>query len=653
MAEKALYKKLKVAFEDVERLTVEGEEIKPELITAALQKEIVGQVNEEFETSWKAQQAKVAVWLSRLKLYNNQRRDADAVGDPLLFTIFNTVMASLYDDRLMANWEGRGGEGDEDIEDNLNALSEYDYDVMGKDIVEYEWGWDSAFYGRGLCLMMEFNRAQEVMAPVPEIIDPATFIHDTRATSVNGGSGGRGAMRFGGYETGATYWELKKLPGYFNLEKLKKGSEIRSLLQEARQQRAAAQGTDSFPQQDEELGKYRNYEFNLLNWFTSIKGEKYLVTLGNSRSLVVRLVKLKYADRWPIIDRVVYPMAHDWDGVSIPDLVEDKQRMKAVLLNLGIKGAKADEMPRYLYDRTRIKNKNDLNYRSNKYIGVDGRVDNAMVPVQKNNASQWAQIILNILDNAAQKATATPETQQGMPVDQQRTLGELQLVASKVDTRYSMMAKVFGWSEKEFWRQWYRLYKLHFKDEIDEKVVRLQGPLAPVWRPLTRENIVAAIDPDVKIESRVISEAKRLREQQSFDNMAAILLQDPEVNRRYVQKRLAKLRGIKKEELDMMFPQTVDEIQAEDENSLLNAGKLPKIGIEDDHLVHMTIHAKANQGAHTLAHTRAHKQLMLLKRNRPDLFPQQTQPGFQPTGGQQPVAQNTAEMNKGAPTPVQ
>lgn len=258
------------------------------------------------------------------------------------------------------------------------------------------------------------------------------------------------------------------------------------------------------------------------------------------------------------------------------------------------------------------------------------------------------------MDTAAQRATATPETQQGMPVDQQRTLGELQLVASKVDTRYSMMAKIFGWSEKEFWRQWYRQYKMHFKDEIDEKVVRIQGPLAPIWRPLTRENIVSAIDPDAKIESRVISEAKRLREQQSFDNMAQIFLQDPEVNRRYVQKKMAKLRGLKKEELDMMFPQTVDEIQAEDENVLLNMGKLPKIAIEDGHQVHISVHAKANQSPHVLAHVRAHKQLMLLKRNRPDLFPSEQGPVFQPQGGQTPVAlPATAEVNRGAPTPTQ
>ena len=638
MATTAPYKKLKLNYQEIERMIVKGEEVVPDIIDVQTQKSIIAQVDEEYNVCYPHTEAKRTQQLARLKLYNNQRRDEDAVGDPLMFTVFNTVLASLYDDRLMAKWEGRSGEGDEDVEENLNALAEYDYDIMGKSELDYQWDWDTAFFGRGLMLMMDFDR-EGIMAPVPEIIDPTTFVRDPRASSVNGDFRGRGGMRFGGFETGASYYELKNLPGYFNIQSLRKGKDIRSLLDKAREARNIAQNTENFPQKEETLGKYNNYEFKLLNWFTTIKGEKYLVTLGNCRSTLIRLVPLKYGGLWPIIDRTLYPMAHDWDGVCVPDLTEDKQRARAVFLNLGMKSAKADVMARFLYDRNKIKNKNDLNYRVNKYIGVDGDVTNAMVPVQKSNAYQYVNVLMDVLDQAAQRATATPEIQQGMPSDQQRTLGELNLVSSKVDTRYSMSAKIFGWSERAFWRQWYRQYKLHFKDQIDEKIVRVQGPLGPEWRPLTKENIIAQVDPDVRIESRIISEAKRMREQQGFDSIAGLALQDPESGHRYILKKAAKLRGFKKQEIDMAFPPTVDEMQAEDENKLLNVGKLPTIGIRDDHKTHIFIHAKANQNAQTMAHTRAHKKLMIVKRNRVDLFPPPTAPAFQ-----QPGSQSTAGM---------
>lgn len=649
MAKQAPYKKLKVAYEDIERQISDGDEIENETIPASLQKAIVAQVNEEYEVAFPHTEAKRKVQLARLKLYNNQRRDPDKVGDPLMFTVFNTVLASLYSDRLDVSFQGRS-EDDEDVEENLNALAEYDYDVMGKSELDYYWDWDTCFFGRGLLLMMDFDR-EVSLAPVPELIDPVTWIRDPRATSVNGDPiRGKGSMRFGGYETGATYYELKKLNAYFNINSLRKDKEIRSLLSEARQAREDAQGRENFSQREETLGKRNNYEFNLLNWFTTVQGEKYLITLGNQRSVLTRLVKLDdYGGRWPMEDRTLYPMSNDWDGVCIPDFTEDKQRMRAVLLNLGVKAAIADAMPRYLFDRNRIKNKNELNYRAQKYIGVDGSTDGAIAAIQKSNPSQFVSAIMDSLDQAAQRAMATPEIQQGVPSADQRTLGELQLVSSKVDTRYSMSAKIFGWSEKGFWRQWYRQYKIHFKDGIDEKIIRIQGLLAPTWRPLARENIISDADPDVKVESRIVSDAKRQKELNSFERFAGLAMQDPANNRRWIQKKLGKLNGLKKEEIDQAFPPTIDELQAEDENELLNAKKLPPVGVQDDHLTHIHIHAKAEQNAQTIAHIRAHKKLMVAKRNRPDLFPPPVAPGFQQPGSKSiPTQQATPGL--AAPT---
>ena len=655
MAGKAIYKQLKVAYQDIERLVVKDEKEVEETIDIATQKKIIDQVNEEYELSFRYNEEKRALNLARLRLYNNQRRNSNAVGDPLMFTIFNTIHASLYDDRLMASWEGRGGEGDDDVEENLNVLADFDYDVMGKSEIDYYWNWDAEFFGRGLLLQMDFDRSEGVMAPCPELIDAASFIRDPRAKSVNGyGAKGKGAMRFGGWEVGATYYELKNLPGYFNINPLRKDKEIRSLLKETRDARSQAQGTTPFDIHEEALGKYNNYEFTLLNWFTTIKGEKYLVTLGNSRSILVKMTKLDYQNRWPISDRTLYPMAHDWDGVSIPDLTEDKQRAKAILLNLGLRSAKSDAMGQYLYDKDRIKNMNDLNWKTDKFIGVNGRVDNSIMPVNKSTVHQYVNVIMDILDGAAQKATATPEVQQGISSDQQRTLGELELVSSKVDTRYSMSAKVFGWSERSFWRQWYQQYKKHFKNKIDEKVVRIQGALAPIWRPLTRENIISSVDPDVKIESKVISEAKRQREQQAFSGYAALAIQNPENDRRFIEKKLAKLNGMTKEEVDMAHPPTVDEIQAENENQLLNSEKLPKISVDDNHLVHRQIHAKANQNTYSLVHIRQHEKLMLTKRDNPEMFqpPQQNVPVQAPPGAQQgpPVSNPPATPAPTTPT---
>jgi len=74
---------------------------------------------------------KLDEWAVRLKLYNNQKRDKETIGDPLLFTIHQTVLASLYSDRLGVDFLGREA-GDEETAENLNAMAEYDYDEMEK-----------------------------------------------------------------------------------------------------------------------------------------------------------------------------------------------------------------------------------------------------------------------------------------------------------------------------------------------------------------------------------------------------------------------------------------------------------------------------------------------------------------------------------------
>lgn len=642
-----LLDKLKGEFQDIDRQIVEGDAIVQDKVDVETQERIARQVNDEYDASERFNEEKRATNLARLKLYNNQRRARSSVGDPLMFTVFNTVLSSLYVDRLIAMWEGRGGEDDEDIEENLNALSNFDYDVMGKDELDYFWDWDALFFGRGLMLMMEFDRTKGVMAPSPETLDPMTFVRDPRASSINGlGLNMKGAMRFGGWEVGATYWELKDSPGYFNVDLLRKEKDLVTLIDDARQARDEAQGRDRFYPDEEGLGERENYEFQLLNWFTTIKGERYLVTLGNRRSTIVRLVKLKYGKLWPLIDRPLFPTSNDWDGVSIPDITEDKQRARAKLLNLGVKSAVIDALPQYLYDRTRIKNKNELNWESNKFIGVDGPVNDAMLPVQKSVVHQYVNVIMDMLDQSVQRATATPEIQQGVPQEDKRTLGELRLMSANVDTRYGMNAKVFGWSEKRFWRQHYRMYKLHFKEGIDEKIVRIQGPMAPVFRPLMRDNIIAQVDPDVKIESLVISEAKRLREQQSYDQYASLVIQDPETDRRYVYKKMAKLRGQTREEIDAQFPPTVDEEQAKRENELLNEGELPTIDPRDDHRIHNQIHAKANQTPEARAHMRMHDELALQVRNHPELFPQEQAQEFQPPPGLGPRANAPVENSQ-------
>ena len=591
-------------------------------------KDLIDQIVSEYTLAYWFMKPKWDEWALRLKLNNNQKRDKSAVGDPLLFTIHQTVLASLYDDKLMVSHEGREA-GDDEITENLTDMAEFDYDIMQKDVVDYTWDWDASFFGRGLVMLMEFDNEEKT--PVPENWSPMTTLRDPRAKSVNGDMKGRGKARFLGREIRLTKGEMEEAGVYFNLDGLKPdSSDVNSLIDANEMERQEAQGYSNTAKFQGEL-KGDNATYRLLEWITHYKGKLVLVTLANNRTKVVRYTEIK-GNRIPIIDRALYPIAEDWDGVSIPDLVEDKQRARAKLQNLGIKVAEAGLYPMYLFDSNKITNKADLNYEQNKFISVNGSPAGAVEVMQKDTIKSDVSWIMDTLDQAGQKATATPDIQQGATSSTKRTATELNIVNNKVDTRYSLSAKIFGWSEKRFWQQWYFLYKTYFEAGIVEKSIRVSGVLGAKFRPLRRENIIARVDPDVKIESRVLNEAKNYNLLQSFRGYVQMIAQDPNANLRYAMKKMGKLTGLKKDEIDQLFPPTIDEMIAEDENKKLEANELVMVQATDDNQIHMEIHNKLSDTPAKYAHIEAHKQAMILKKTNPELF-SQAPSAMNPTAG--------------------
>ena len=112
-----------------------------------------------------------------------------------------------------------------------------------------------------------------------------------------------------------------------------------------------------------------------------------------------------------------------------------------------------------------------------------------------------------------------------------------------------------------------------------------------------------------------------------------LALQEPTSNRRWGLKKLARLNGLEKDEVDRLFPPTIDERIAEQENDDLNENKQVRVLAEDEHNVHLEVHMKANDTAATRVHIKTHEFALSVKKVKPDLFPQEPLAStFQPPG---------------------
>ena len=96
---------------------------------------------------------------------------------------------------------------------------------------------------------------------------------------------------------------------------------------------------------------------------------------------------------WWVAAKRINPQPHQFKGVSLPDILEDKQRKKAVLVNDILNLARLSVYGSHAFNRNLIKNINDLKWGYDKWIAVDGDPRSAIAPVYKDSPN------LNTLDN--------------------------------------------------------------------------------------------------------------------------------------------------------------------------------------------------------------------------------------------------------------
>jgi len=584
--------------------------------------ELIKQATSEWEQGWWFMKPRWDEWALRLKLYNNQKRDKESVGDTTLFSVFQTIIASLYEDRLAAKFSPREI-GDDEIAENLDLVADYDYDIMEKDIIDYEWDFEAAFFGRGLLCVMDFD--EDTLTLSPYVWNRMVTVRDPEASSVNGDRSGRGASRFIYREIRMTKDQLRENPEYFDFEDIKATgakNDTKSPLDQYMRDTADAAGLG-------DVQKFANIDgdnatLRLREGFTRWNGKLCFVTIADNGKKVIRYQEL---DRKtiPIVDRVLFPIPNSFDSVSVPDLVEDKQRARAVALNLSLKGVKANLHPMYLFDKNKIDERQDFNFAFNKFIPVEGNPAGAVVPMIKDHIKQDVSFIMDTLAASAERATGTPDIKQGANPDGDTTATRDALVAQGSDSRYGLAARIFGWSERRFWQEYYNHLKENMDEGIHEKMVHVVGALGATWRPFKKKDLVTPADhadPNIKIESKAVADARRFNEAQLFRDYMKLAAADPTAQIRSGMRHYGKLIGMKQDLIEQIYPPTIDELRAEEENQMINDGNKALVMPEDDHYLHLQIHNKLPDSPTKTAHMNAHKRALILQKVNPEMIPQ-------------------------------
>lgn len=552
-------------------------------------------IQTKYQESFEFLQARKTRQANQLVLLSNLRRGDQNIASTLMLTLFDRVMAGVYDDKMQVKFLPSQGLTQQQI-NTYNILAQSDYQEMEKARLDYDWCWDTLFFGRGYMETVRFDKKKKIMQP--HVINPLNFGYDPYFENPQ-------EWRYYWKWLTKSKYELKKLQKAgalkkdFKLEGLSAG--IDPYLWDYKVKRdQAREGVE--PTIEPINGDvYQVLEFYGYNE----AGEKSVFWIDKHFSQILYEKKLDFDDgeevimpdgqsvelgsKWPIVVKEAFRIPHSAIPISVADLLEDKHRAKSVLLNLAYIAAKDQANPLYGYNPDKIRDVSQFfNRQINQHIPMDD--ESAAWPL--NKASTMSPELMNFINLLTQEANEPVGTGQALePQSSSETATKTAIDQQLNDLAQSLQSKVMQFGETEFWSHWFHRYAKH-AEELKEKTANIVGVKGVDSQVVDLKMFISDFPPGVFVFSAKEAEYKNLVKRrdwmQLYPELAVTL--EPDGMRNFQKHVFFPLMIEDPATIDVMLPKTLDEIKAEDENELIKENQMPDVEETDNHITHIYIH---------------------------------------------------------------
>ncbi len=588
---------------------------------------LVRQVENEYQEGQDFLRAKKLRQVNQLILINNLRRGDQNIASSMLFTFFNRVFSNLYDDKIQIKFIP-SEDADMKKTETLNKLAVNDYQEMEKSLIDYDWLWDTLFFGRGYCETINFDKEKKIL--VPTVINPLTMVYDPYFSNPKDWRY-YGKWVFLSRHKINQYIRDKVISGIKTASEIADGADAEIWDYKVRREQAK----EATPVSIESSS--RNQIYQIYEGYTiDENGEKIIVWTDKNFSKILRKKKLsdilKKDEDWPIVVKEAFREPHSSVPVSLPDIVEDKHRALNVLYNLAYIAAKDEANPIYIYKPTGVVDTTQLFQRQvNQHIPVNEM--DAIAPLNKDAAlSNSLMAFMNLIKSEAADVMGTTQVTPIQPKGK-KTATESAILQQIADLSQSLQSKVLSIGEKEFWSQWYSRY-VNNMSSASKKTISLTG-INPTFEEITMSDIKTKFPPRILVLSAKEAEYKQMVERRELSQQFPILSKSmtPESFSHFLKNvYLPKFEIMDSETIDLILPKSIDEIKAEQENEQLNNDVLAKIDPTDDDEAHLYVHAQAKNTPAKWAHYLTHEKQRAMKLKEK---------------GQQPIGQPQAQVETG------
>ena len=545
----------------------------------------------QYEESFQFLQARKKRQAEQLKLLVNLQKGDQNIASTLLLTLFNRVLSSLYDDKLQVKFLPSQGINQDQI-NAYNILAQSDYLEMGKAKLDYDWCWDTLFYGRGYMETLRFDKKRKIMQP--HVINPLVFGYDPISSEPQ-------EWRYYWKWITKNKWEINKLIKSGKIKGIKSAEEIPSGVDPYlwEYKTIVDQARDAIlPRPDPgTLDIFQILEF----YDYDEQGNRCVSWIDKNFSMELMHEELDLDDgedgasKWPIVVKESYRQPHSSVPFSIADLLDDKHRAKSVLLNLAFIAAKDEANPLYWYNENVTDVTQFLSRQINQHIPLEGNAigDASVGPINKAHAMSPELInFIRVLESEAEEPMGAGKPMQSTGASSSGNTATQAAIDQQLnDMAQSLLSKVLQFGESEFWSHWFHRYAKH-AEALGSKMANIVGIKGVDTTEVDLSVFSTNYPPGVMVYSAKEAEYKNLVKRRDWMQLYPQVAQsmDPDGFRNWNKHVFMPLMVEDPSLIDTMFPPTMDELKAEAENEQLKKDEMPDVAETDDHTTHIYMH---------------------------------------------------------------
>lgn len=549
-----------------------------------------GQIESNYMEAFNFLETRKRRQVAQLVLLNNLQRGDQNIASTLLLTLFNRVLSALYDDKLQVKFLPSQGITQDQIT-SYNVLAQSDYQEMNKSKLDYDWVWDTLFFGRGYMETYQFDKKQKIMKP--HVINPLVFGYDPY---IENPADWRYYYKWVTKDKNTLKRLINsgKITGVSSVDEITSG--VDSYLWQYKTTRDAATKAIQPPIEPAANDVYQILEYagydddgNKCFYWVDKDFSKILMT----EKLDLNDVELEDGQRgskWPIVVKESFRIPHSSVPFSIADLLEDKHRAKSVLLNLAFIAAKDTANPLYGYNPDKVK---DITQFFSRQINQHIPMEDAESAWPLNTKDPMPEGLINFMTALQAEANdpigtgvANQPDQGGQPTATGKAIDQ-----QLNDMAQSLQSKVLQFGEAEFWSDWFHRYAKH-APELKEKMANIVGVNGVTSTTIDMKDFVTDYPPGVLVFSAKEAEYKELVLRRDLMQIYPELTQTlgPDGMRNF-NKYVFFPKFLNDPSLvDIMLPKTIDELKAEQENEMLKQDQMPPVAETDNHQTHIYIH---------------------------------------------------------------